>query len=68
VATDAEKNQSFNGQLNKGDIGQNFEKVKKIRQGAPTSQNKQKKIINFLYLYYLSAPRSVRGVKRTGRT
>ena len=39
VATDAEKNKFFYGQLYKGDIGQNFEKVKKIRQGAPKSQN-----------------------------
>ena len=29
VATDAEKNNFFNGQLYKGDIGQNFEEVKK---------------------------------------
>ena len=43
MATDAEKNNFFNGQLYKGDIGQNFEKVKKMRQGAPTSQNKQNK-------------------------
>ena len=33
VATDAKKNQFFNGQLYKGDIGQNFEKMKKICQG-----------------------------------
>ena len=43
VATDAEKNNFFNGQLYKGDIGNFFEKVKKKRQGVPTSQNKQKK-------------------------
>jgi hypothetical protein len=43
VATDAEKNKFFNVQLYKGDIGQNFEKVKKIRQRATTSQNKQNK-------------------------
>ena len=41
--TDAEINKFFNGQLYKGDIGQNFEKVKKIRQGEPTSQKKQNK-------------------------
>ena len=45
VATDAEKNKFFNCQLYKGDIGQNLEKMKKIDQGAPTSQNKQKQIL-----------------------
>ena len=43
VAADAEKNNFFNGQLYKGDIEQIFEKAEKIRQGAPTSQNKQNK-------------------------
>jgi hypothetical protein len=31
-----------------GDIGQNFEKVKKNGQGALTSQNKQKQILKLL--------------------
>ena len=39
MATDAEKNKFFDGQLYKRDIGQNFEKVLKNRQGEPASQN-----------------------------
>ena len=42
------KHNFFNGQLCKGDIGQNFEKVKKNGQGALTSQNKQKQILKLL--------------------
>jgi hypothetical protein len=43
VATDTEKNNFFNGQLYKADMGQNFEKMKKICQGAPPLQNIQNK-------------------------
>jgi hypothetical protein len=43
VSTDAEKNNFFNEQLYKSDIGQILKMRKQIRQSAPTSQNKQNK-------------------------
>ena len=49
----------------KADIGDHFDENKK--KSARTVAKYSKQILKLIYLHYLTAPRGVRGVKRTER-
>jgi hypothetical protein len=49
-------------------MGYHFDKNEKKSPGGATVAKYSKQILKLIYLHYLTAPRKVRGVKRTGRT
>ena len=52
----------------KADMGDHFDENEKNPPGGATLAKYSKQILKLIYLNYLTAPRSARGVKRTGRT
>jgi hypothetical protein len=52
----------------KADMGDHFDENEKNPPGSATVAKYSKEILKLIYLNYLTAPRSARGVKRTKRT